>query len=76
MQTNITKLEVKIGEKRYMLLCDIDSPIVDAKEAVFQFQKWIGRIEDYAREQEEKAKAESDSLTPVVEEPKIEPMQA
>lgn len=49
MLKNISKLECKIGEKPYQLLCDIDSPISDAKEALFQFAKYLGQLEDNAK---------------------------
>ena len=53
MLKNISKLEIQIAEKVYQLLCDSDSPIHHVKEALFQFQKYIGHIEDKAKEQAE-----------------------
>ena len=61
MHTNISKLQIKIGEKEYTFLCDIDSPIDCVKEALFQFQKYIGHFEDAIKaklKQEEKSKVE------------------
>ena len=61
MLKNISKLEIAINEKSYQLLCDMDSPLQDVKEAVFQFQKYIGKIEDQVKEQQDKLKAQEES---------------
>lgn len=52
MLKNISRLEMKIGEKIYHLMCDIDSPLEHVKEALFQFQKYIGQIEDNIKAQQ------------------------
>ncbi len=52
MLKNICKLEFKIGEKVYQLLCDNDSPIEHIKESLFQFQKYIGQVEDQVKAQQ------------------------
>ncbi len=49
MLKNIVKLECAIGEKQYQLLCDNDSPLTNVKEALFQFLKYIGQIEDQVK---------------------------
>lgn len=55
MIRNISKFEIKIGERTYQLLCELDSPLPEAKEALFQFIKHIGQIEDaHAKMQDEK----------------------
>lgn len=54
MLKNITKLECQIGDKIYQLLCEMDSPLTHVKEALFQFQKYVGQIEDQARDSQEK----------------------
>ena len=46
MIKNISKFEVKIGERTYQMLCEMDSPLPEAKEALFQFIKYLGHIED------------------------------
>lgn len=51
MLKNIAKLEVQMGEKTYQLLCDNDSPLEHLKEALFQFQKYVGQCEDNAKAQ-------------------------
>ena len=59
MLKNIVKLEVKIGEKSYQFLCDNDAPLEHIKESLFQFQKYIGCVEDQIKSQQEKAKEET-----------------
>ena len=66
MLKNIAKLEIKIGERVYQFLCDNDSPTADLKEVFFQFQKFVGQIEDQVKAQQEIAKAK-------IEDPKVEP---
>ena len=68
MLKNISKLEVKIGEKLYQLLCDSDSPLEHVKECLFQFQKYIGQVEDHVKSQQQQSEEEKK----VEEEPKAE----
>lgn len=58
MIKNICRLEHKVGEKIYQLLCDQDSPLVDVKEALFEFTKYVGKIEDQVKAQQAQAEAE------------------
>jgi len=58
MLKNISKLEVEIENRIYQLLCDNDSPLQHVKGALFQFQKYIGHIEDQAKAQAEAIKVE------------------
>lgn len=53
MLKNISKLEIQVGEKIYQLFCDMDSPLEHVKEALFQFQKYVGQIEDAIKKQQE-----------------------
>lgn len=64
MLKNISKLEIQVGEKVFQFLCDMDSPLDNVKEALFQFQKYIGQVEDQVKAQTQKAEQQS-------EEPKI-----
>ena len=66
MLKNIVKLEAIINSRNYMFLCDNDAPIVDGKEAIFQFLKCLGQIEDSAKAQAAE-KAASSSQTEVEE---------
>lgn len=68
MLKNISKLEIVIGEKVYQLLCEVDSPLEHVKEALFQFGKFVGHIEDSVK------KAET-AVENKVEELKEEPKQ-
>jgi len=56
MLKNISQLECVIEGKVFRLLCDHDSPLNHAKEALFQFQKYIGHIEDQIRLKQEELK--------------------
>lgn len=60
MLKNISKLEIKIGEKSYQFLCDMDCPLTEVKESLFQFIKYVGQIEDKIKEQQEAEKAQQD----------------
>ena len=64
MIKNIVKLEHKIGERVYHLLCDNDSPISEVKEALAQFLGYAVAIE--------KAVSESTKSKEEVEQPKEE----
>jgi len=53
MLKNIVKLEHKVADKVYTLILDNDSPLEHVKEVLFQFQKYIGMIEDQVKSQKE-----------------------
>lgn len=61
MMSNLTKLEHRIGDKVYHLLCDQDSPIHEVKEALFQFLKFAGQVEDAARMAQQAASSEDNA---------------
>ena len=61
MLKNIAQLAHVIGGRLYHFLCDHDAPLPDVKEALFQYQKYVGSIEDAVKEQQEKAKQEADA---------------
>lgn len=46
MLKNISRLEHKVGERIFHLFCDCESPLNEVKEALFEFLKYIGKIED------------------------------
>lgn len=58
MLKNITRLEHVIGDKVYHLTCDADSPLEHVKDALFQFTKFVGQIEDNIKAAQEKQAAE------------------
>jgi hypothetical protein len=54
MQKMLTQFEHKIGDKVYEFICDPTSPIEHVKEALFQFSKYVGAIEDAIKAQKAK----------------------
>jgi hypothetical protein len=70
MLKNIVRLEHKVDNRIFHLLCDNDAPTGHVKEALFQFLKYIGQIEDQAKTQQ--AQPETDK---VAEEPKVEELK-
>ncbi len=60
MLKNISQLEVKIAEKIYHLTCDNDSPLEHVKEALCQFLKYVGNIEDQIKASQSKVEPISD----------------
>jgi len=68
MLKNLSQLEHIIENKVCRFICDNDTPIHIAKEALFQFQRYIGQIEDAAKQQQASQQAQED----VKEEPKPE----
>lgn len=66
MLKNLCQLEYKNENYECRLLCNNDTPIYCIKEALFQFQKYIGTVEDAAKAQQEANKQVVDP-EPVVE---------
>jgi len=60
MLKNLSRLEHVIGDKVYHFVCDNDSPLNEVKEALFQFLKYVGQIEDSVKAQQEKAAKEKE----------------
>jgi len=58
MLKNIIEMQTKIDENVFQLLFDSGSKIQDIKEALFYFQKMIGRLEDQWIEQNKKNESE------------------
>jgi hypothetical protein len=65
MIKNLSRLESIIDGKVGHFTCDVDTPLHSVKEMLFQFQKYIGQIEDAVKASQEKEKSSN-------EEPKIE----
>lgn len=61
MLKNLVKLEHIVANKAIHLLCDNDAPLASVKEALCQFLKYIGQIEDQVKAQQEQAKAEAEA---------------
>ncbi len=53
MLKNMLKLEVKVEGRDYILYFENESPLVCIKEALFQYQKYLGQIEDQIKKQQE-----------------------
>ena len=53
MIKNLAGLECKIEEEVIKLVCGSNCPLSHIKEAMFQFLKHIGQIEDMAKQQEQ-----------------------
>lgn len=53
MLKNLAGLECKVEEEIIKLICGTNCPLTHIKEALFQFQKHIGQIEDAAKQAEQ-----------------------
>lgn len=51
---NLAGLECKIGEETISMMCGSNCPLTHIKEALFQFLKYIGQLEDQAKQAQEK----------------------
>jgi hypothetical protein len=57
----IARLEHKIGERVYHLLCDSDSPTVEIKEAISSMLGYVVNVETQAKAQAEAQEKEGAS---------------
>lgn len=74
MLTNVSKLEHKIGDRVYQLFCDPMSPTSELKEALFEFVKFVGKVEDAVKEQQNQnsdEKIQGDSCDTCTEEANV-----
>ena len=65
MLKNLCELSHQVENKVCRFVCDNDTPVHFIKEALFQFQKYIGAVENAAKAQQEANK-------PVDSEPVVE----
>jgi hypothetical protein len=73
MFTNCAVFKCVIENREYFYICENAAPLPHSKEALFYFQKCMGRIEDYASAEAEKLKAEQvENAEPIIEEVKPE----
>jgi hypothetical protein len=72
MLKNIIRLEHSVGNKVYHFLCDNDSPLDHVKEALFQFTKYAGQIEDQMKTQQEQIKKAQEEKQKQQEEQQLE----
>ncbi len=68
MLKNCTRLECIVNDKTGHFYCDMDTPLLVVKEMIFQFQKYVGLIEDQIRAQEEAKKAQEAKEPEFIEE--------
>ena len=61
MFKNFSQLHVQVNSKDFFLNAQCDSTFPEVKEALFQFQKSIGAIEDQLKAQQELADAEKNA---------------
>lgn len=54
MRSNLTQLKVKIRDRDYQFICEPDSPICDARDALSQFSKYLDELEAWVKAQQEK----------------------
>lgn len=59
MLSNLSMLKCKVNDNDYQFLCSCNAPLNEVKEALFQFTKFVGQIEDNARIEEENKKLEN-----------------
>ena len=53
MLKNIVKIEFVINDKIYHFVCDNDAPLEHVKEALFQCQAYVAKIEEQIKAQTE-----------------------
>lgn len=58
------KFECRLGEKWYQFYCDNDSPIGHVKEALFQFVKMVGQVEENILAQQKAAEEQKEEAQP------------
>ena len=61
MLKNTSQLTCVIEDKIYQFICDQDSPIEKVKEAMFEFIKFVGNIEDNHKAQIAAAEAQKEA---------------
>lgn len=67
MLKNIVKLEVKVNDKDYQLLCDHDSPTIAVKAALDEFMKIVEQIEENEIKARENAKNKDEEVVDITE---------
>ncbi len=72
MLKNLSGLECQVEERIINLTCDYDCPIPHLKEAIFQFSKFVGQIEDAAKAKQAEENKKNETEQVPIEEPKPE----
>jgi hypothetical protein len=68
MLKNITRIEHKVNDRVFHLFCDSDSPLNEVKEALVEFLKIVGNIEDQVKANQEAQKAQPEVSSEEVQE--------
>jgi hypothetical protein len=66
----LSQLEHTVENKVCRFVCEHDTPIAFVKEALFQFQKYIGQLEDQAKAQQAQQAEAATKVQAIAEEPK------
>lgn len=61
MLKNLIALEHKVADKIISFTCAADTPLEHVKDALFQFMKYTGQIEDQVKAQQAAAKEKADA---------------
>jgi len=69
MQKNMTKIDCIVNGKEVNLTCDMTCTTIEIKEALFQFIKHVGQVEDAHAA---KLRQEQESPVEVIEDSKAE----
>ena len=75
MLSQLSKIEVLIEGKVYQFLCASDAPLAHVKEALCQFIKFAGQVEDQAKEAQAKDAAEAAPQPEVSDEVQSDPVE-
>lgn len=59
MLSYLAKLEVKVNDKSYQLICDTDSPLDNVKVALNAFLQHVQKIEDEVKAAQAQIKVET-----------------
>lgn len=60
MLKQVSQLKFIVDGKEHTYMCESDSQLMHCKEALFQFQKYIGQIEDQVKAQQEAEKIKNE----------------
>ena len=69
MLNNLISLTHKIGDKVYHLICDANPPIIEVKDALFQFIKFVAQVEENQKAQQALQESVKVSESPELEKP-------
>lgn len=65
MIKNVSQMKCLVNGKEHILTCEMDCSTLEVKEALYQFLKYVGQVEDHYNQ---KLKEEQDSKVEILEE--------